>query len=537
MKGTFRARVGVFGRSTLVAGVVAAGVICTIRSAGAASVASQPVPPPSGVTTVDPREITIDLQSGALQPGAGAAGIGFGANSRVNMNAASLTRPQVEPSVTSNRTSRNQMVAGFADFVDDVFPGVARSADGGASWIAPTGGAVLPNPPGFHWGSRVRPGFLAGGDPAVSWSVGASVYYVTLGFQDFSNPPTPGTCNVGGLYVYKSSNGGNTWTRPAGGPAVANTQTIFRDKPYLVADAFPSSRHAGTVYLVWDDDEYSSCPHFFPGNFVVRRIMFSRSTDGGATWSTPTTLASGCLVAPVPAVGADGGVYVAWFDCNGGDQQLVRKSTDGGATFGPSVPAASGLTRCPNALPGARFRVNASFPTIAADPADPNFVYVAWSSCTPSAQADVFFSRSQNGGATWSLAPLRVNDDPTNNPRDQFMPWMVVDDRGVIRIMWGDDRLDSGNPGGHFYDVFAAESLHRGASFGPNVRVTSQSSDPDIDFNGTFIGDYWGIAPCGTPVWGDTRNGNQDIFAAYLDSNQDGVADACRQGQAPSRAK
>jgi hypothetical protein len=52
-------------------------------------------------------------------------------------------------------------------------------------------------------------------------------------------------------------------------------------------------------------------------------------------------------------------------------------------------------------------------------------------SCTVGGQSEVFFTRSLDAGATWS-APLRVNDDPPSNPRDQFMPWMTVDDRGVI---------------------------------------------------------------------------------------------------------
>ena len=125
---------------------------------------------------------------------------------------------------------------------------------------------------------------------------------------------------------------------------------------------------------------------------------------------------------------------------------------------------------------------------------------------------------------------MRVNDDSASNPRDQFFPTITVDDQGVVRAMWGDDRLDTVNPGGHNYDIFAAASTDHGASFGTNVRVTTQSSDPDIDNGGTFIGDYFAIAPCGTAVWGDTRNGNQDIFAAGLDQNGDGLVDDCVTG-------
>ena len=491
--------------------------------------APSPGSPPSSSSTVDTRQPAA--QGSRLASSSN--GLGFAANALVSANTASLSRSQAEPSIASDPLNRNVMVVGYADAVSDAFPGVSRTTDGGKSWTAPSGGALLPNPPGLAWGNRGTVGHVAGGDAALAWGTGNTVYYATLGDPGNSSPATPGVCSVGGLYVYRSTDGGDTWTLPAGGPAEPNMQTIFRDRDHIAADSNPTSSHAGTVYAVWSDDQYTGCPHDFHRNFVTRWIMFSRSTDGGASWSTPIALGSGCLEAAIPAVGADGSVYVAWFDCaiRGGDRELVRKSTDGGVTFSPAVAAGSGLTRCPDPLPGARFRLSGeAAPSIAADPTDASRVFVAWSSCTPTAQADVFLSRSTNGGASWSPTPLRINDDGASNPRDQFFPAITVDDQGVVRAMWGDDRLDTVNAGGHNYDIFAAASTDHGAGFGTNVRVTTQSSNPDVDNGGTFIGDYFAIAPCGTPVWGDTRNGNQDIFAAGLDENGDGIVDDCVTG-------
>ena len=488
--------------------------------------------PPSMSASLGPRLLGASASRRSLLA-SGTSGLGYTTNALVSGNAASLSRSQAEPSIASNPLNRNVVVVGYSDSVSDVVPGVSRSTDGGKSWAAPSGGALLPTPPGLTWGNRGSVGQVAGGDPRLAWGTGNTVYYATQGHQDNSSPATPGVCNVGGLYVYRSTDGGNTWTIPAGGPAVPNTQTIFRDRDGMAADSKPASSHAGTVYLAWSDDQYGGCPQDFGANWVTRSIMFSRSTDGGVSWSTPISLGSGCLEAAIPAVGADGSVYVAWFDCNSrdGDRELVRKSTDGGVTFSPAVAAGSGLMRCPDPLPGARFRLSGeAAATIATDPTDAARVYVAWSSCTTTSQADVFFSRSTDGGTTWSPTPLRVNDDGTSNPRDQFFPAITVDDQGVIRAMWGDDRLDTVNAGGHNYDIFAAASTDHGASFGTNVRVTTQSSNPDIDNGGTFIGDYFAIAPCGTAVWGDTRNGNQDIFAAGLDQNGDGIVDDCVTG-------
>jgi hypothetical protein len=353
------------------------------------------------------------------------------------------------------------------------------------------------------------------------------VYYGTLGFQDQQNPPS-GACSNGGLYIYRSTTNGATWTLPSHGPAVQNTQSIFVDKPYIVADPRSASPFAGNVYAVWSDDIYSGCPQFFDGpnrNFVDRRIMFARSTDRGITWSAPIELGGGCLEGADPAVARGGALYVAWYDCNGGPHELVRRSSDAGRTWSSAVVAAGSLAGCPLTLPGSNFRVTGQYPSIATDPTRPANVYIAYPDC-PRGDSEVFFVRSIDRALTWS-APIRVNDDPTTVHRDQFFPWMAVADNGTIRIIFGDDRRDHTNPGGRNYDIYLAGSSTHGRSFGRNLRVTSRMSDPTNSFGGAFIGDYFGIAPCGTTVWTDTRDGDPDIFAAARDTNHDGRTDSC----------
>ena len=474
---------------------------------------AQEIPPPSSITQISPSsQIAAPRQSQAKV--AGASG-----NTRVNSNPATLTRPQVEPSVASNPNDPTELVAGFADgqagpINFDFAPGVARSTDGSQTWFAPSGGPVLPDPPGFTWGNRAVSASLAAGDSAVAWGTGETVYFSTLGFHDNRNPPD-GDCSSGGLYVYRSDDGGDTWTLPANGPAIANTQTVFRDKEYIAVDPNVLSPFPGRIYMVWDDDVYRDCPQQFPETFLRRDISFSFSDDG-QTWSIPIALATGCLIGAVPAVAANGDLFVVWYDCNSGVRQMVRKSTDGGLSFGEAVAAASGLVPPPNPLRGSRFRVNAAFPAIATDPTNANNVYVTWSSDNGPSHTDVFVSRSIDGGGTWSPTPYRVNDDPIGNPRDQFFPWIAVKADGTIRVTWGDNRLDQINPDGKDYDIFMAESSDNGATFGANARLSTESSNPDFDgFGGTFIGDYFGLSSAGIPVWGDTRDLKQNIYSAF----------------------
>ncbi len=458
-----------------------------------------------------------------------AATASFAPDVQVNANQSTARLPQVEPSIASDPADARRLVAGFADVQNpvaeaeeeagaaDIAPGVSVSRDGGRTWRVPAGGPVLPDPPGFLWGDRSETDRLAGSDSSIAWGVGDRVFFSTLGFHDNEHPPN-GDCGAGGLYVYRSDDGGETWALPAGGPAFPNTATIFRDKSYLAADASAASPHVGNLYMVWDDDTYDGCPQRFPLGFLGHHILAARSADGGATWSTPASLAVGCAAAPVPAVARNGDVYVAWYDCGplAGPSEMVAKSTDGGRTFQAARLVAT-VDLSPNPLVGSGFRVVGPFPSLAADPSNASRLYLTWSANDGVDQADVFVSRSLDGGGTWS-APRRVNDDAAGTPRDQFFPWIAVTAAGTVRVMWGDDRGDLVNAGGRLYDVFVADSDDQAATFGANVRVSTASSDPDESGFGqqSFIGDYFGLSASGVPIWTDTRNGNDDVFAAPL---------------------
>lgn len=82
------------------------------------------------------------------------------------------------------------------------------------------------------------------------------------------------------------------------------------------------------VYVVW---------HESTSDFV--HIFIKRSTDGGATFESPSSLGNiDWLIGGYPSVVAAGDfVYVTWFGENqvvGGSDIFVSKSSDGGSTFG-----------------------------------------------------------------------------------------------------------------------------------------------------------------------------------------------------------
>ena len=195
------------------------------------------------------------------------------------------------------------------------------------------------------------------------------------------------------MAVSKSTDGGLTWLDPVG--VDWNPDNEFQDKEYLTVDS-TGSIYDGNVYLTW------TC--FCAGT----PIYFSRSMDGGASFSTPYEISDpgySSNQGSLPVVGSGGILYIAWFNYNTGGIRMA-KSTNGGQSFGTPFPVAS-VNEIPSPLPGGAFRDN-SFPTMAVDQTNGN-VYVAWSDYR-NGDADIYFTRSTNGGTAWST-PVRINDD------------------------------------------------------------------------------------------------------------------------------
>ena len=104
--------------------------------------------------------------------------------------------------------------------------------------------------------------------------------------------------------------------------------------------------------------------------------MFSRSTNGGASFSSPIQISGGGTFnqGSEPVVGPSGEIYVAWlqFAGPGGTGIVVAKSINGGLSFGPPVFVAPVLPSgfASGEMTG-NFRVN-SFPRMDVDPRNGN---------------------------------------------------------------------------------------------------------------------------------------------------------------------
>lgn len=192
---------------------------------------------------------------------------------------------------------------------------------------------------------------------------------------------------TGNVYFARSTDGGQSFSAPK------NLSQIPCDSfwenaynPKLAVDV------AGTVYVVWD--------RVGPGGPPPNQVYFTRSTDGGQTFTAPKNVSHSPPVMPsfgavVPDLAASGPgeVWVAWldrYDQEQLDQVFVSHSIDGGDTFSPPLQ----VSFRPEGWSGS------TFPGLTVDAAGRG--YISW--VQPNSGAvDALLSRSTDGGATFSL--------------------------------------------------------------------------------------------------------------------------------------
>lgn len=376
-----------------------------------------------------------------------------------------------EPSIAVNSLNTPQIVAAY-----QVPATVAFSHDGGSSWKVATGTA--PND------------YRVSGDVSVTYDKhGAAILcYIAFDKLGTENYWARGATR-NGIFVRRSADGGAAWDTQAHAVIAQPTKPgiPFEDKPYIVADN-TDSKYAGNLYVGWTEFRIDESV-----------ILFSRSTDGGVTWSAPITISThhglprddnGAVEGFTGAVAADGTLHVVWAD---GDSIVLASSRDGGKTFSKSRVI---LQTAPLYFAMAGLDRANGFPEIAIDPRHgrKGLLYVTWSDYREG-DIGVFCATSDNGGKSWSN-PVRVNSNPAHDGTDQFFQWLAVDPAtGVANVIFYDRRLD---PDNLKTTVTLARSLDGGRTF-TNYAWTQEAF---VTSRQEFLGDYIGVTALNDKVYG-----------------------------------
>jgi hypothetical protein len=453
-------------------------------------------------------------------------------------------------SETSSAWCAANIVVGYNDSASlfQAFPGESSSFVGYAvstnSGTSFTGGKTLP-PVSLPAGVLLR--YLLG-DPVVACTSKTNFFFSSM-MMDTLNDET----QVMGVSVSSSTDGGVTF----GGDVMAVGKVFpdhILDKDWFTVDPTNAMR----LYVTYTDFDFTGA--LCPADTRVA-IEIVSSADGGATWSSPTIVKETCATTTGAVqgsqviVGAGGEVYVAYesFDAFGNAGIEAARSTDQAQSFTTPtlvapVNSVGGVSLLgvdpafkPQTLQGG-FRIN-EFPSLAIDRSPKTSrgnVYIAWnegasfvadlSTTGVYAYADIWFSRSTDGGATWS-GPVRVNNNPEpvngapgvpGSSTDQYEPGLAVDQTsGKLGVCFYDRRRD---PKNFRIDRECAKSTNQGATW-TNARITATAFSPEIDQDGTvvpaYMGDYDTVASefLGTKAgffgaWGDNTKGNPDVLGS-----------------------
>jgi hypothetical protein len=321
-----------------------------------------------------------------------------------------------------------------------------------------------------------------------------------------------------GLLQISSYDGGVTWQDSAW--AVHTTDgSSFEDKEMFAVDTSALSPYYGSFYCVWS--------HFYsdsPGNFDSTKVFCVRKRIG-EDYSEPVIISPDQTSVQWPnvAIGVNGEVYISWVGWvidNTGWHQTIRfsKSFDGGVTFSnPSVFAYPEFLSA-EINPGL---ATYSFGVMGVDHSEAPHrgrLYMAYADSRQLIDLDIYFAYSDDHGETWS-DPIILNDDQTVADVDQFHPWLSVDEAGRVWVAFYDRRND---PNNLLMDLYFTVSEDGGETWRANERITTESSNPAAgSLDAGLIGEYIGWTAFGgeaLAVWTDTRLGNQDCFTARIDS-------------------
>ena len=459
------------------------------------------------------------------------------------------TTPQNETTIAVNPRNPLNLVAGANDYrvccdftgLNDSTGWAYYSMDGGLTW----GNVQLPGLTAETGGAGSLKKADTAGDPVVTFGPDGTAYYANIFFSRVSP--------ASGVAVSRSTDGGRTWSEPSVA-TYTDAGNFVHDKEWVAAGP------DGKVVVTWT--RFNLGPH--GAGYRESPIVGAFSKDGGKTWNRQSFPISDAA-RPVDQgsqvlYGPDGALYVAYEAASPTtgyqtDALVLARSTDDGRSFETKELARvyDDLDCYPlfagrQTLTDMHFRLN-SYPSMSIDPSNGR-IAIVWTddqgagNCGTGAASFTGTTSNQVKlvRGTWaSIGSAPVEGVTTSTPDKVFPAVAALNGRLAVTYYTRDYAIGSIAPICHLRtnDVptaippvptvnsvcmdYAARSASSTGAFGTQVRLSTESSNPYVQFaDGSFIGDYSQVAigPNGTAygAWTDFRGkpgvtpANQDVM-------------------------
>jgi hypothetical protein len=274
--------------------------------------------------------------------------------------------------------------------------------------------------------------------------------------------------NTRRLYYIQSTDNGNSWSN----------ERVLTPMIYSFMSNWEIGMNGNTVHVVYINSD--------------NKLTYIFSNDNGVNWSTPRVLLQSITKLVESAISVNGdNIHIAfrvtWKKMGKLNSDILYvRSTDNGANWDTPIDIST--------VPGND--TSTTFPDIAVVDND---IFVVFRDEGPGGTRQIFYSYSNDNGATW-YKRIRLSNSTPLITSPVVHPHIAIENDNIY-IVWDDYRnVTEGS-----WELYYKSSFDRGITWSIDTRLTN-APEPTISSDIQIYEDVVHV------VWWDSRDGNEEVY-------------------------